>query len=57
MIEALPEILVEPMVRAALIEDLGRAGDITTDAVIPRSARFDGVIAARQPGTIAGIDA
>jgi nicotinate-nucleotide pyrophosphorylase (carboxylating) len=57
MIEPLPELLIEPLVRAALAEDLGRAGDITTDAVIPREARFDGAIAARQPGTIAGIDA
>jgi len=56
MIDALPEILVEPLVRAALVEDLGRAGDITTDSVIPRAARFDGVIAARQPGVVAGID-
>jgi len=43
-------------VRAALVEDLGRAGDITTDSVIPRAARFDGVIAARQPGVVAGVD-
>jgi nicotinate-nucleotide pyrophosphorylase (carboxylating) len=57
MIEPLPVILIEPIVRAALMEDLGRAGDITTDAVIPTSARFDGVIAARKPGTIAGIEA
>ena len=57
MIEALPEILIEPIVRAALIEDLGRAGDITTDAVIPRQARFDGVIAARQQGIVAGMEA
>jgi nicotinate-nucleotide pyrophosphorylase (carboxylating) len=57
MIEPLPSLLVEPIVRAALLEDLGRAGDITTDAVIPATARFDGVIAARQPGIIAGIDA
>jgi nicotinate-nucleotide pyrophosphorylase (carboxylating) len=57
MIEALPSLLVEPLVRAALVEDLGRAGDITTDAVIPAAARFDGAIAARQPGTVAGIDA
>jgi len=56
MIDALPEILVEPLVRAALVEDLGRAGDITTDSVIPRAARFDGVIAARQPGVVAGVD-
>jgi nicotinate-nucleotide pyrophosphorylase (carboxylating) len=57
MIDRLPQILVEPIVRAALIEDLGRAGDITTDAVIPATARFDGVITARQPGIVAGIEA
>jgi len=56
MIAPLPDILVEPIVRAALVEDLGRAGDITTDSVIPRAARFDGVIAARQPGVVAGVD-
>ena len=53
----LPRLLVEPLVRAALLEDLGRAGDVTTDSVIPASARFDAVIASRQPGVIAGIDA
>jgi nicotinate-nucleotide pyrophosphorylase (carboxylating) len=57
VIEPLPEILMEPIVRAALIEDLGRAGDITTDAVVPPTARFDGVIAAREPGVVAGIEA
>src|SRR5690606_11002394 len=55
VIESLPEILVEPIVRAALAEDLGRAGDITTTAVVPASARFRGVVTARQPGTVAGI--
>jgi nicotinate-nucleotide pyrophosphorylase (carboxylating) len=53
----LPRLLVEPIVRAALLEDLGRAGDVTTDSVIPAEARFDAVIASRQPGVIAGIDA
>ena len=53
----LPRILVEPIVRAALLEDLGRAGDITTDAIVPPSARLDGVIAARQHGVISGVDA
>lgn len=53
----LPRLLVEPLVRAALLEDLGRAGDVTTDSVIPASAHFDAVIASRQPGVIAGIDA
>lgn len=53
----LPRLLVEPIVRAALLEDLGRAGDITTDAIVPASARLDGVIAARQHGVISGVDA
>src|SRR5690606_35601232 len=42
------------IVRAALAEDLGRAGDITTAAVIPAAARCRGVVAARQPGRVAG---
>jgi len=54
---SLPALLVEPVVRAALAEDLGRAGDITSAAVIPAEARMRGVIAARQPGTVAGTDA
>lgn len=53
----LPRLLVEPVVRAALLEDLGRAGDITTDAIVPASTRLDAVIAARQHGVIAGVDA
>ncbi|KQT19056.1 nicotinate-nucleotide pyrophosphorylase [Methylobacterium sp. Leaf399] len=53
----LPRLLVEPIVRAALLEDLGRAGDITTDAIVPASARLEGVIAARQHGVVSGVDA
>ncbi|HKS87841.1 MAG TPA: carboxylating nicotinate-nucleotide diphosphorylase [Stellaceae bacterium] len=49
--------LIEPIVRAALAEDLGRAGDITTDAVVPAEARVDAVMKARQPGVLAGLDA
>ena len=54
---ALPSLMVEPIVRAALLEDLGRAGDITTAAVIPRATRMTGVIASRADGVIAGADA
>ena len=50
-------LIVEPIVRAALLEDLGRAGDITTEAVVPAGATVDAVIAARQPGVLAGLDA
>jgi len=52
----LPRLLVEPIVRAALLEDLGRAGDITTDAVIPADARLRGSIVARESGVVAGTD-
>lgn len=52
--EPLPAIMVEPLVRAALLEDLGRAGDITTAATIPVSLLLDGVIAARESGVVAG---
>jgi nicotinate-nucleotide pyrophosphorylase (carboxylating) len=52
----LPRLLVEPIVRAALLEDLGRAGDITTDAVIPADARLRGAIVAREAGVVAGVD-
>jgi nicotinate-nucleotide pyrophosphorylase (carboxylating) len=50
-------LLVEPIVRAALLEDLGRAGDITTDAVVPEDTRIEAVIIARQPGVLAGLAA
>jgi nicotinate-nucleotide pyrophosphorylase (carboxylating) len=50
-------LIVEPIVRAALLEDLGRAGDITTDALVPEHAEIEAVIAARQPGVVAGLDA
>jgi nicotinate-nucleotide pyrophosphorylase (carboxylating) len=53
----LPRLLVEPVVRAALVEDLGRAGDITTDAIVPPGERMRGVIACRQAGVISGTDA
>jgi nicotinate-nucleotide pyrophosphorylase (carboxylating) len=50
-------LLIEPIVRAALLEDLGRAGDITTDAVVPADAQVEAVMAARQLGVLAGLDA
>ncbi|MGO8920363.1 MAG: carboxylating nicotinate-nucleotide diphosphorylase [Stellaceae bacterium] len=52
----LPAILIEPLVRAALIEDLGRAGDITTDAIVPAAARAETALVARQKGVLAGLD-
>ena len=56
-IPPLPGIILDPIVRLALAEDLGRAGDLTTDATIPAGAQMRAVIAARKPGVIAGLDA
>jgi nicotinate-nucleotide pyrophosphorylase (carboxylating) len=56
MISPLPAVMVEPAVRAALLEDLGRAGDITTDAVVPADARTQTALVARQAGVVAGLD-
>jgi len=53
---ALPAILIEPIVRAALAEDLGRAGDVTSLATIDADARFAAVFAARKDGRVAGLD-
>ncbi len=55
-VPALPDLMIEPVVRAALLEDLGRAGDLTAQAVIAPDARFSAVFAARQAGVVAGID-
>ena len=48
-------LLVEPLVRAALQEDLGRAGDITSDLTIPAETKAMAKLVARQPGTISGL--
>ena len=51
---ALPDILIQPVVTAALAEDLGRAGDVTAAACIPEDARLKAVFAARADGVMAG---
>ncbi len=52
----LPAALIEPMVQAALAEDLGLGGDITSSAVIPEGAKARVVMAAREAGVICGLD-
>ncbi|MEI9986372.1 MAG: carboxylating nicotinate-nucleotide diphosphorylase [Aliidongia sp.] len=52
----LPALLLEPLVRAALIEDLGRAGDITTDSIVPAETTARLALNARQPGVVAGLE-
>ncbi|WP_397397170.1 carboxylating nicotinate-nucleotide diphosphorylase [Phenylobacterium sp.] len=56
MITPLPDLLIAPIVRAALAEDLGRAGDLTSQACVPAEARLSVIWAARRPGVLAGLD-
>lgn len=53
----LPSVILDPLVRLALAEDLGRAGDLTTDATIPVGTQMACEIRARKPGRLAGLDA
>ncbi len=52
----LPDLMLEPLVRSALLEDLGRAGDLTTDAIVPADAQAELRLVARQEGVLAGLD-
>ncbi|HEY8336987.1 MAG TPA: carboxylating nicotinate-nucleotide diphosphorylase [Tardiphaga sp.] len=53
---SLPRVMTEPLVRMALLEDLGRAGDLTTDAIVPSGHIATTLLVARQPGVVAGLD-
>lgn len=55
-IEPLPDVMLEPIVRAALLEDLGRAGDITSTASVPADKMATTQLVARQAGVLAGLD-
>jgi nicotinate-nucleotide pyrophosphorylase (carboxylating) len=48
-------LLVDPIVAHALEEDLGRAGDITSDLIIPATKKARVKLVARKAGTIAGL--
>jgi nicotinate-nucleotide pyrophosphorylase (carboxylating) len=48
--------MVEPIVRATLLEDLGQAGDITSDAINPADVTAGLALTARQAGIVAGLD-
>lgn len=51
----LPDLILEPLVRAALDEDLGTYGDITTRTVIPAGTRYKARIRAREAGIVSGM--
>jgi nicotinate-nucleotide pyrophosphorylase (carboxylating) len=52
----LPDLLIEPTVRAALLEDLGRGGDATA-SLMRAGETLDATFVARKAGVVAGIDA
>lgn len=55
-VDPLPQIIYDGLIRDALREDLGRAGDITTDAIVPGDAMVTATIVARRSGRVAGTD-
>jgi len=47
--------LIEPLVRRALEEDLGRSGDLTTELLVPPTQSAEAQIVARASGALAGL--
>ena len=56
VVEPLPRLLYEPLVRAALSEDFGLGGDLTSEATVPAGTRATALLVARRPGVLAGLD-
>ena len=52
---ALPDLILEPLVRAALMEDLGSYGDITTRTVIPSGTTYTARLNAREDVVVSGM--
>ncbi|EAQ11746.1 nicotinate-nucleotide diphosphorylase, partial [Maritimibacter alkaliphilus] len=50
-----PDIILEPMVRNAIMEDLGAAGDVTTRSVLPEGTRYKAQMRARQDAVVSGM--
>ena len=50
-------IVVEPLVRTALLEDLAHGNDLTTDSIVSAETHATAGIVARAPGVLAGLDA
>ena len=55
MTTALPDLILEPLVRAALMEDLGTYGDVTTRSVIPEGTTYSARLRARAEGVVSGM--
>jgi nicotinate-nucleotide pyrophosphorylase (carboxylating) len=50
-----PDLILEPMIRNALLEDLGSYGDVTTRAVIPDDTPYDARLNAREKAVVSGM--
>ena len=50
-----PDLILEPMVKAALMEDLGSYGDVTTRAVIPAETTYAARVNAREDCVVSGM--
>ncbi|WP_204112304.1 carboxylating nicotinate-nucleotide diphosphorylase [Shimia biformata] len=55
IVPPLPDIVLEPMLRIALAEDLGQYGDITTRSVIDAGVTYQARINAREAGIVSGM--
>lgn len=51
----LPDMILDPLVRGALMEDLGTYGDLTTRTVIPAGTRYRAQLRAREAGVVSGM--
>ena len=56
MMPVLPPLVIEDAVKAALLEDWGRAGDITAQATLSPDLVARAVVVSRQAGVMAGLD-
>lgn len=52
---SVPDLVLEPMIRNALMEDLGSCGDVTTRAVIPEGTTYDARLNAREDAVVSGM--
>jgi len=52
----LAALVYEPLVRAALIDDLGVGGDLTSAATIPAGMKARAALVAREAGRLAGLE-
>ena len=52
---SLPDLILEPLVRNALMEDLGSYGDITTRSVIPAGVSYEARLNARADAIVSGM--